>query len=175
MSQHRFREGFACLARLGLSFDAWVFHPQLDELLDLVRAFPGTRIVINHLGGPLHIGSYAGRRDDIFRQWATSLRRLAEHPNVFVKLGGIGSHYGGFGLLTTSEALSAAWRPYIETCLEAFGPARCMFESNFPVDKRSCGYAVLWNAFKRMTSGASADEKADLFSRTASRFYRLGL
>ena len=178
MSDRRFREGFACLSPLDLSFDAWVFHPQLDALADLVRPFPETRVVINHLGGPLHIGSYAGQRDEIFGRWAASMRRLADHPNTFVKLGGIGSRYGGFRFLDedappTSEALCAAWRPYIETCIEAFGPARCMFESNFPVDKRTCSYAVLWNAFKHLASGASADEKAELFSRTASRAYRL--
>ena len=175
-----FREGFACLAPLGIAFDAWVYHPQLDELADFANAFPATSFVLNHLGGPVHIAAYAGRRDAIFAEWSAAMRRLAGCPNVTVKLGGIGMNYGGFGfheldVPPSSQMLCDAWRPYIETCIEAFGVQRCMFESNFPVDKGVCSYTVVWNAFKRMVSGASTAEKAALFSGTAARVYRLAL
>ena len=176
-----FRAGFALLGRLGLTFDAWLFHPQIDELTDLARAFPETRIVLDHVGGPIGIGSYGSRRAEVLPVWAASIRRLARCPNVYVKLGGLGMRLGGFGFHEqpeppSSEALAAAWRPYVETCIEAFGPARAMFESNFPVDKGSYSYAVvLWNACKRLAHGASDAEKAELFSGTAARFYRLDL
>jgi predicted TIM-barrel fold metal-dependent hydrolase len=175
-----FREGFARLAPLGLSFDAWLYHPQIGELTALARAFPDTPIVLNHVGGPLAIGAYAGRREEVFGHWAASVRELATCPNVCMKLGGLGMWIAGFDFHEgpeppTSERLAAAWRPYIETCVEAFGAARCMFESNFPVDKGSYPYAAYWNACKRLARGASAAEKAELFSRCAARFYRLAL
>jgi predicted TIM-barrel fold metal-dependent hydrolase len=175
-----FREGFAVLGRLGLSFDAWLYHPQIDELADLARAFPETRIVLNHVGGPIGIGAYAGKHKDVVPGWAASIKTLATRPNVYVKLGGLGMRLGGFGFherseLPSSETLAGSWRPYIETCITAFGPARCMFESNFPVDKGSYSYPVFWNACKLLTKGASDTEKADLYCGTAARFYRLEL
>ena len=175
----RVREGFARLHPLGLSFDAWMYHTQLGELADLARAFPETPIVLNHVGGPIGIGPYAGRRDEVFAAWRSSITELARCANVHVKLGGLGMRLFGFDFHTaelppSSEQLAAAWRPYIETCIAAFGPDRAMFESNFPVDKGSGGYPVFWNAFKRIAAGCSADEKAALFAGTASRFYRLG-
>ena len=168
------------LGRLGLSFDAWLYHPQIDELADLARAFPDTRIVLNHVGGPIGIGAYAGKRKEVFPGWAASIKALAACPNVYVKLGGLGMRISGFGFHEqaeppSSETLAAAWRPYVETCIEAFGPSRCMFESNFPVDKGSYSYPVFWNACKLLAKGASAAEKADLFAGTATRFYRLDL
>ncbi len=174
------REGFAQLAPLGLSFDAFMFHPQLGDLLDLARAFPQTPIVLNHVGGPIGLGRFKGRRDEVFADWRAKIRALAACPNVHVKLGGMGMKMFGFDfhehdLPPSSEQLAAAWRPYVETCIEAFGANRAMFESNFPVDKGSYGYGVFWNACKRLAQGASASEKADLFHGTASRFYRLGL
>jgi len=173
-----FREGFGVLGRLGLSFDAWLYHHQVDELTDLAHAFPATRIVLNHVGGPLGIGAYAGKRAEVFAGWAASIKALAACPNVYVKLGGLGMRIGGFGFdkqpePPSSETLAAAWRPYIETCIAAFGPARGMFESNFPVDKGSYSYPVFWNACKLLAKGASKAEKADLFAGTAARFYRL--
>ena len=173
-----FREGFARLAPLGLSFDAWLYHPQIDELTDLARAFPDTRIVLNHVGGPLGIGAYAGKGDEVFARWRDSIRTLVGCPNVYIKLGGLGMRISGFGFdqlpePPSSEMLAATWRPYVETCLETFGASRCMFESNFPVDKGSYPYAAYWNACKRLTRGASAGEKADLFSQTAARFYQI--
>ncbi|MGI8551198.1 MAG: amidohydrolase family protein [Dehalococcoidia bacterium] len=175
-----FREGFARLAPHTLSFDAWLYHPQIEELTALARAFPETRIVLNHVGGPLGIGVYGGRRDEVFGRWAASIQTLATCPNVFVKLGGLGMRINGFDFHEqpeppSSETLAAAWRPYVETCIAAFGASRCMFESNFPVDKGSYAYAIFWNACKRLTQGSSLAERTDLFSRTAARFYRLDL
>jgi predicted TIM-barrel fold metal-dependent hydrolase len=175
----RVREGFARLAPLGLSFDAWMYHTQLGELVDLARAFPETQIVLDHVGGAIGLGRYAGKRDEVFAEWTARIRELAACPNVHAKLGGLGMRMFGFDLHTrelppSSEELAAAWRPYIETCIAAFGPERAMFESNFPVDKSSCSYHVLWNAFKRIAGGCSAAEKQALFAGTATQFYRLG-
>jgi predicted TIM-barrel fold metal-dependent hydrolase len=172
------REGFARLAPLGLSFDAWLYHTQLGELLDLARTFPATLIVVDHVGGPIGLGCYSGKRDEVFAEWSAGICELARCPNVHIKLGGLGMRMFGFSvheskLPPSSEELAAAWRPYIETCISAFGPERAMFESNFPVDKGSCGYAVLWNAFKQIAHGCSAAEKRELFSGAAMRFYRL--
>jgi predicted TIM-barrel fold metal-dependent hydrolase len=174
-----FRKGFAVLARLGLSFDAWLYHPQIDELTDLARAFPQTNIVLNHVGGPIRIGAYAGKMEE-FARWAAAIKRLAACANVYVKLGGLGMRMGGFGFHElpeppSSELLATSWQPYIATCIDAFGASRCMFESNFPVDKGSYSYAVFWNACKRLAKGASEADKADLFATTAARFYRLNL
>jgi predicted TIM-barrel fold metal-dependent hydrolase len=172
------REGFARLAPLGLTFDAWMYHTQLAELLEVARAFPDTPIVLNHVGGPIGLGRFEGRRDAVLADWRTQIRALAHCPNVHVKLGGMGMRLFGFGFHEgarppTSEQLAAAWQPYVETCIEAFGAKRAMFESNFPVDKGSCGYAATWNAFKRLAAGCSADEKRWLFSGTATAVYRL--
>jgi predicted TIM-barrel fold metal-dependent hydrolase len=177
----KFREGFARLAPLGLSFDAWLFHHQIPDLTDLAKAFPGTAIVLNHIGGPIGQNAYAGKRDAVFRDWRGHIAALAKMPNVYCKLGGMGMAVMGFGFddhhkhtkPVSSEVLAAAWRPYVGHCIEAFGVDRCMFESNFPVDKRTCSYAVLWNALKRLAAGASAAEKTALFSATARRAYRL--
>ncbi|TVR08899.1 MAG: amidohydrolase [Salinarimonadaceae bacterium] len=175
-----FRAGFAHLAPLGLSFDAWMYHTQLDDCADLADAFPETTIILNHIGGPIGIGPYAGRRDEVFAEWAASLERLAKRPNVVVKLGGLGMKLFGFSLherpaAPDSSAVAAAWRPYVETALSAFGVDRAMFESNFPVDKGSCSYVVLWNAFKRLADAFSASEKEALFAATAARIYKIDL
>ena len=180
LSDKTFREGFAVLGRLGLSFDAWLYHRQIDEVAGLARAFPETKIVLNHVGGPIGIGAYAGKHQEVLPGWAASIKALAACPNVYVKLGGLGMRLGGFGFHEqpeppSSETLAATWRPYIETCIEAFGSSRCMFESNFPVDKGSYSYPVFWNACKLLAKGASDAEKADLFCGTARRFYRLDL
>jgi L-fuconolactonase len=174
-----FRIGLARLAALGLSLDAWVFHTQLADVVDLARAFPGTNIIMGHVGGVLGYGPYAGRRDDVFASWLASVTELAKCPNVTMKLGGMMMRaalydYKAAERPITPEELAAAWRPYMETCIELFGPQRCMFESNFPVEKMGIGWAALWNAFKRIASGASADEKSALFHDTAQRVYRLG-
>src|SRR5229473_4826371 len=175
-----FRKGFACLTPLGLSFDAWLFHPQLNEFVDLARAFPDTRICLDHCGGPVGIGGYAGRRDEIFPVWKASIQQAAKCENVVVKLGGLAMCLLGYDFHLrpkppSSEEAAAAWRPYIETCIEAFGPNRCMFESNFPPDKGQCSYQVIFNAFKRIAAHYSEGEKTALFSQTAADFYRLKL
>jgi predicted TIM-barrel fold metal-dependent hydrolase len=178
LGEPRFRKGFARLKTLGLSFDAWLYHPQIPELTDLARAFPDQPIVLDHVGGPLGIGPYAGKRDEIFSAWRQAMLDLAQCPNVFVKLGGLGMKIIGYDFHKRpqppgSEELAKLWRPYIDTCIEAFSPRRCMFESNFPVDKVSGSYRVYWNAFKRLAAGASPGEKAALFHDTAAAFYRL--
>lgn len=175
----KFREGYAELGKRGLSFDAWLFHPQISELTALARAFPETTIIFDHFGGPLGIGPYAGKREAIFTQWQQDVAELASCPNVVAKLGGIVMAINGFGFHkaekpATSDAIVEATDPYHLHAIEQFGAERCMFESNFPVDKVSCSYAVLWNAFKKLSSGFSAAEKAALFHDTASRVYRLG-
>jgi predicted TIM-barrel fold metal-dependent hydrolase len=180
MADATFRQGFACLAPLNLSFDAWLYHPQIGDVTSLAQAFPDTRICLNHVGGPLAIGVYANKRDEVFATWSASIRALAKCPNVVVKLGGMARRINGFDFHEkadppSSESLAAAWQPYVETCIDAFGPARCMFESNFPVDKGSYAYAPFWNACKILARGASAAEKTDLFSGSATRFYRLDL
>jgi predicted TIM-barrel fold metal-dependent hydrolase len=173
-----FRSGFAALGRAGLSFDAWLYHPQLPELADLARSQEGVPIVIDHLGGPLGIGPYRDHRNDVLAVWRSGMQELAAFPNVFLKLGGIGMPIFGMGWHkqpdpTTSEALAAAWAAEIRWCIEQFGVERCMFESNFPVDKPSCTYVVLWNAFKRIVMSASSNEKEALFHETAAKVYRL--
>jgi L-fuconolactonase len=175
-----FREGFAQLAPLGLSFDAWLLEPQLPDLIDLARAFPDTPIVLDHVGTPLGIASYTGRREERFDIWRDNIDALAQCPNVTVKLGGLAMVFPAFPSCLSdapapSTQLAAEWAPYLETCIEALGPDRCMFESNFPVDILSCDYATLWNAFKVFAAGYSADEKTALFSGTAARVYRLKL
>lgn len=174
-----FRAGLAQLAPLGLSFDAWLFFPQLPELMDAAAALPDTTFIVDHCGGVVRIGAYASRRAEVFEHWRASMRELARRPNVHVKLGGLGMRINGFDFERgdappSSEELAAAWKPWIETCIEAFGSGRCMFESNFPVDKGSYPYATGWNAFKRLTAGCSAAERQQLFSGTATRVYRLG-
>jgi L-fuconolactonase len=174
----KFREGFQQLGHLGLSFESWQYHPQLSDAIDLARAFPDTTIILNHVGGVLGVGPYAGRREEVLAGWRKDIIELAKCPNVNVKLGGIGMTSFGFDFPErdappSSEELAAAWRQYIEPCIAAFGVERCMFESNFPPDKQSCGYTELWNAFKRITAGATAAEKTALYSGTAARVYRL--
>lgn len=178
MDSTPFRAGFAQLAPLGLSFDAWLFFHQIPRLTALARAFPQTPIVLNHCGGVLGTGRYAGRGREVFAAWSTALRELAACSNVSVKLGGLGMKLTGLGFdgrhpAASSAELADAWRPWMNHCIEVFGTKRCMFESNFPADAGTCSYTVAWNAMKRVAAHASADEKADLFWRSAARFYKL--
>ncbi|CAN0225623.1 unnamed protein product [Discosporangium mesarthrocarpum] len=173
-----FRAGFRHLAAHGLVFEAWLFHPQISELTDLARAFPDTVIVLNHLGGPLGVGPYADDREGVFAQWARDIADLAACPNVMAKIGGLNMPINGYGWRDrpqppTSEELCDATRRWYEHAIDAFGVERCMFESNFPVDSVSCSYGVLWNSFKRLAAGWSADEKAAVFHDNAARVYRL--
>ena len=173
-----FREGFAELGRRGLSFDAWLYHHQIPELTELARAFPGTAIIFDHFGGPLGIGPYAGQREAIFAQWRKDVAELARCENVYAKLGGLVMPINGFDFHNrerpaTSDELVAATDRYYRHAIDCFGVERCMFESNFPVDKASCSYAVLWNAFKKLVADASETEKAWLFHDAAATAYRL--
>jgi L-fuconolactonase len=178
LADETFRQGFAQLGKRGLSFDAWLYHPQISELTDLAKAFPDTVIILDHLGGPLGIGPYAGKRDEIFNTWQQDIRELARCTNVVAKLGGMVMPINGFGFHKderppTSDEIVAATGNYYRHMLDCFGAERCMFESNFPVDKQSCSYRVLWNSFKKLVADASATEKAQLFHDCAARTYRL--
>ena len=177
-ADQRFKEGVPELIKRDLSFEAWCYHTQITELTDLAREFPDLRIVLNHFGGPLGVGPYRNQKDKIFQIWRQDLAELATCSNVFAKLGGINMEVNGFEWHTqkcppSSDALINKTRRYYEHAIECFGVKRCMFESNFPVDKVSCSYNILWNAFKRLTKNYSDDEKATLFHDTASEFYRL--
>ena len=178
MLDRRFRAGFRHLESLGLSYEAWQLEYQLPELIDLARAFPATLLIVNHTGGLMGVGRYGGRRDERFAQWRDNIRALSQCSNVVMKLGGLGMPTCGLPtsclpVPPSSAQLAEDWRPYFETCIEAFGANRCMFESNYPVDAATASYPVIWNAFKRIASGASALEKGALFSETARRVYKL--
>ncbi len=171
-----FRAGFAELGKRGLTFDAWVLEPQLDDVIDLARAFPDQPIVLDHCGTPLNIASYNGKLTEHYDRWRRAITRLAECGNVSIKLGGLGMAFcampeDGPAKGLGSQALAELWKPYIDHCITAFGTGRAMFESNYPVDRWGASYPVLWNAFKRLASGASDAEKRDLFSHTAARTY----
>jgi predicted TIM-barrel fold metal-dependent hydrolase len=178
LTEDAFRDGVRTLGRLGFSFDAMGYHTQLDELADLAGACPDVRIVVNHLGIPLAGGPYRGRQDDVRARWRSGLTTLAGCPNAVLRIGALirplsGEKWDRRGVKATSEEIATAWREEIQFAIDAFGPSRCLFESNFPVDKACYGYVEIWNAFKRLTVGYSADEKRDLFHDTAARAYRL--
>jgi L-fuconolactonase len=165
LADSKFRQGFAWLKRFDLSFDAWVYHPQLVELVALARAFPDVMIVLDHIGAPLGVGPYAGRRDEVFQVWSRGMAEVAQCSNGAVKLGGFGSVRSGYDwhqrtVKPSSVELATVLTPYFEFCIEKFGIDRCMFESNFPVEKLSNSYRAIWNAYKRITQDYSATERA---------------
>ncbi len=173
-----FRSGFSALSKYGLSFDAWLYHPQVPDLTDLARAFPETTIIMDHVGGPLGVGEYAMNREKSFEEWKGIIADIATCDNVVVKLGGLGMPICGFGwnereIPIGSEELAEAMAPHILWCIEHFGADRSMFESNFPVDKVSYSYTTLWNAFKLLSRDFSETERAALFHDTAARVYRI--
>jgi len=174
-----FREGVACLQEMGLLYESYLYHTQMLELADLARAFPDLTVVLNHFGGPLGVGPYDIRSDAVQDLWREGIAALAGCPNVVAKLGGIAMPRNGFGwhareVPPCSEELAEVTAPFYLYTIEQFGPGRCMFESNFPVEKQSCSYTVLWNSFKRIAAGVSPQEKSDLFLGTAERIYALG-
>ena len=179
MATPEFRAGARTLGRMGFSFDAWLFHPQLPELGALASAVPELTIVLNHMGGPLAIGPYGRARDQARADWKASMRLVAACPNVVLKVGGIGMDmYYGTGWTTLdappgSEQVADHWADDVRFCIDTFGPDRCMFESNFPVDRQALTYPVLWNALQIMAAGYSDAEQDQLFSGTATRAYRL--
>jgi L-fuconolactonase len=180
MQRPGFRSGLRHLAPRGLSFDAAVFHNQLPDLAELASTFPDTSIVLNHMGFAVGVGLSEEDRREIFREWREALRDVARRPNVVCKVGGLGMPPWGFGFETRQDPitfleLAAAWKPYVEAAIEAFGVERCMMESNFPPDGLSCGFVPLWNALKHIVANYSQEEKATLFHGTAARVYRLSL
>ncbi len=174
----KFREGFFYLQKYNLSFDVWMYFHQMRELADLAKSFPNTYMILNHIGGPILTGPYVGKDEEVWAEWRVGIKALAEYSNIMVKLGGIGMPIYGFGwdkrsVKPDSIELAQVISPYLLYCIEHFGVDRCMFESNFPVDKVSYSYSVIWNAFKRLVKDFSSDEKAALFHDTAARVYRL--
>jgi L-fuconolactonase len=173
-----FRQAVALLGRRNLVYDAWVYHPQLHQVAELARACPDTQVVLDHAGGPVGIGRYQSRREDGFKEWRLAMKAVSACPNIAVKIGGLAMRISGYdfhagAMPPSSEQIAQAFKAYVETCIEYFGVARCMFESNFPVDKASYSYRVLWNAYKRITTGLSTAEKTALFAGTAAKIYRL--
>jgi L-fuconolactonase len=175
----QFRAGLGEISRRGLPYDVWLFHEQLPELAAAADALPDLVFVLDHIGGPVPDEPIPHLRSEIFARWRSLLTEVARRPNVVVKIGGMGMPKYGFGFergpeRPSSKEVAAAWSPYVETTIEAFGPTRCMLESNFPVDKQSVSYDALWNAFKIITAPMSKDERTALFSATAQRVYDLG-
>ena len=178
MRDPRFRAGARRVAKAGLSLDIWAYHTQLVEVADLAASLPDLVVVVDHAGGPLGVGRYAGSQAESFAEWRSGMLRLALLPNIRVKLGGLAMKVSGFrfheaAIPPSSETLAEAWRPYVSMCIDLFGPHRCLFESNFPVDKGMAGYGCVWNAFKRLASAYSDGEKAALLADTACGVYRL--
>ena len=176
--QDAFRRGVEHLGAKGLTFDTWLYHFQLPEFIELARAIPDTTMILDHFGTPLGVGPFADQREAIFEKWKSDIEALAKCPNVFMKLGGLAMPDNGFGwygreMPPTSDEFVDAQLPYYEHTIAYFGPERCMFESNFPVDRLSVGYRVLWNAFKKMTSHFSEEDKNLMFSGVARKVYRL--
>jgi predicted TIM-barrel fold metal-dependent hydrolase len=174
----RFRAGARVLARMGHTLEGWCYHPQLSDMAAFAKAVPDLTIILNHVGGLLRVGPYANRNDEVMQNWRKGIAAVAACPNVVIKLGGLGMVRCGFDWHTRekpigSEELAKAMAPFIDYCIEQFTPARCMFESNFPVDKVSFSYNVMWNAFKRMSKGHSAAERASMFHDCAAKTYRI--
>jgi predicted TIM-barrel fold metal-dependent hydrolase len=180
LASDAFRAGARVLARMGLSLEGWLYFPQLPELADFARAVPDLPIILNHIGGLLRVGPYANRDREVLATWRSGVAAVAACPNITIKLGGIGMPRTGFdwharGKPIGSEELAASMAPFLMYCIEQFGPTRCMFESNFPVDKVSYSYVVMYNAFKRLSTGYSAAERAAMFHDTAVRVYRIAV
>jgi predicted TIM-barrel fold metal-dependent hydrolase len=178
LSDTNFRKGYACLKKYNITFETFLYHPQMQELVDLARVFPEAPVILEHVGGPLGIGPYAGKRKEVYQDWKKTIAAVAACRNTLVKLGGLGMPSCGFNwnrqpAPPTSEEMASVMAPYILWCIECFGVDRCMFESNFPVERESCSYTVLWNAFKRIVKNFSTNEKAALFHDTAVKIYRL--
>jgi predicted TIM-barrel fold metal-dependent hydrolase len=172
------RKGLERLHALGLSFDAWMFYTQLPELVEVLRTLPHLNVILDHSGGLLRMPAGQGARSEEFALWKNNIREVAQFPNVSIKVGGLAMAHCGWDfhlrpVPADSAQLAAAWRPYVEACIETFGPGRCLMESNFPAEKISCGYGVLWNAMKTITRDCSAAEKALIYHDTAARVYRL--
>ncbi|RJG03265.1 amidohydrolase family protein [Noviherbaspirillum sedimenti] len=173
-----FLDAARCLARKGLVLDLWAFHTQLDDVLRFAEKVPELTIVLDHVGGPLGVGRYASMRKEVFGHWSRGIGSLATAPNVNVKLSGLGIsrlgfNFAGGGQAQSSDELVAAWKPYVRTCVEAFGPERSIFGSNFPVDRAAASYRTLLNGFKKMLADIGDVELRAVFAENARRVYRL--
>ena len=180
MAASQYRAGARVLGKMGLTLDNSLYHTQLHDLAALARAVPEVTIVLNHIGGLVRVGPYANRDDEVLADWRRGIAAVAACPNVVLKLGGVGQKRFGFDWFTRaepigSEELAEALAPLMHYCIEKFGPDRCMFESNFPLDKVSYSYAVVFNAFKRLSGRYSPGERAALFHDTAARVYRMAV
>ena len=178
LSSQQFRAGARVLARMGHTFEAWLYHPQLPELAAFAKAVPDLTIILNHVGGLVGTGPYANRKEEVMSDWRKGIAAVAECPNVVVKLGGLGMARCGFDWPMRekpigSDELAVGMAPHLEYCIEQFTPARCLFESNYPVDKVSFSYGVMWNAFKRLSKNYSPGERAGMFHDNAARIYRI--
>jgi len=178
MLDDQFQAGLQVLSDMELTFDAWFYHEQLPEFIDLANNFPKATIILDHFGGPLGIGPYQGNLDEVYENWCELVAPLKNNPNVLFKLGGINMKVNGFEWHKhpqppSSDQLVDATARYYQFCIDNFGADRCMFESNFPVDRDSCSYHVLWNAFKKMSSGYTDQERQALFHDTATKAYKL--
>ena len=177
-SHENYRAGARVLASMGLCLENSLYFPQLAELAEFAKAVPDLTIVLNHIGGLIRVGPYANRDDEVLPAWREGIAAVAECPNIVIKLGGVGQPRYGFDWHERadpigSEELAESLSPLMSHCIEKFGPDRCMFESNFPVDRVSYSYSVVYNAFKRLSKGYSASERADMFHGTAARVYRI--
>ena len=180
MKDPKFLEGAKVLQKYNLSLDFWIHHTQLNEMENVARSIPELSIILNHVGGPIHLGPYEGKTALTHREWRHSMMRLATLPNISVKLGGLGMEVNGSKFFKnsvppSSDALSESWKPWIFETIDLFGFERCMFESNFPVDKSSCSYGNLWNGFKKISKSMSSDEKNKLFYKNAAKTYKIDL
>ena len=178
MLHPNFIDGAKCIQDANLSLDFWIYHTQLNEMEKIARALPDLTIILNHIGGPIHLGEYEGKQAATHREWRSAMMRLSRIPNINVKLGGLGMAVNGAKFHNSkfppnSVQLSDVWKPWIYETIDMFGFDRCMFESNFPVDKGSCSYGTLWNAFKILATDMSDDEKNKLFSKNAARIYKI--
>ena len=178
MLHPNFIEGAKCIQNANLSLDFWIYHTQLNEMEKIARALPELTIILNHIGGPIHLGEYEGKQAATHREWRSAMMRLSRIPNINVKLGGLGMAVNGAKFHNNkfppnSVQLSDVWKPWIYETIDMFGFDRCMFESNFPVDKGSCSYGALWNAFKILAKDMSDDEINKLFSKNAAKIYKI--
>ena len=178
MLHPNFIDGAKCIQDANLSLDFWIYHTQLNEMEKIARALPDLIIILNHIGGPIHLGEYEGKQAATHREWRSAMMRLSRIPNINVKLGGLGMAVNGAKFHNSkfppnSVQLSDVWKPWIYETIDMFGFDRCMFESNFPVDKGSCSYGALWNAFKILAKDMSDDEINKLFSKNAAKIYKI--
>ncbi len=178
MLHPNFIEGAKCIQNANLSLDFWIYHTQLNEMEKIARSLPELTIILNHIGGPIHLGEYEGKQAATHREWRSAMMRLSRIPNINVKLGGLGMAVNGAKFHNNkfppnSVQLSDVWKPWIYETIDMFGFDRCMFESNFPVDKGSCSYGALWNAFKILAKDMSDDEINKLFSKNAAKIYKI--